>query len=128
MPRVPRLAVMAGAILVLAVALFLLPGLLNLGGAGTAAPGASASAPAASRAPSRAPTVAPAPTATVYTIKKNETLSKIATRYGLTLQELLAANPDIKNPNKVGEGQQIIIPTASGAPNAGGGSGGPAAS
>jgi Tfp pilus assembly protein FimV len=128
MPRVPRLAVMAGAILVLAVALFLLPGLLNIGGAGSAPPGGSASAPAASRTASRAPTVAPAPTPTVYTIKKNETLSKIAARYGLTLQELLAANPDIKNPNKVGEGQQIIIPTASGAPNAGGGSAAPAAS
>jgi len=128
MPQVPRLAVMAGAILVLAIVLFLLPGFLNIGGGGTAAPGASASAPTASRAASRAPTVPPAPTPTVYTVKKGDTLSKIASRNGLTLEELLAANPGIKNPNKVGEGQQIIIPAPSGGPAAGGGSPSPAGS
>jgi LysM repeat protein len=54
----------------------------------------------------------------VYTLKKGDTLSKIATKNGLTIEELLAANPDIKNPNKVAEGQQIIIPTPSAEPPA----------
>jgi len=115
-PHIPRLVAMAVVIGLLALALFLLPGFLNLGG-GTGSPGATAS-PGRSGgvAASVAPTQPPAPTPSVYTIKKGETLSKIATRNGLTIEELLAANPDIKNPNKVGEGQQIIIPSPSGAP------------
>jgi LysM repeat protein len=52
----------------------------------------------------------PAATPVLYVIKKNETLSKIATAHGITLDELLAANPQIKNPNKITEGQQITIP------------------
>ena len=44
-------------------------------------------------------------------IKKGDTLLKIATANGVTLEELMAANPTIKNPNKIAEGQQIIIPT-----------------
>ncbi len=129
MPQVPRLAALAGGVVFLASALFLLPGILNIsGGGGGGTPGASASAPTASRPASHAPTVAPAPTPTVYTVKKGDTLSKIASRNGLTLEQLLAANPDIKNPNKVGEGQQIIIPTPSGATGGGASSPSPAAS
>ena len=58
----------------------------------------------------------PAPTPSVYTIKKGETLSKIAADHGITIEELLAANPTIKDPNKISEGQQIILPVASEAP------------
>ena len=43
-------------------------------------------------------------------IKEKDTLSKVAKRFGITLDELLAANPDIKNPDKISIGQQIIIP------------------
>ena len=52
----------------------------------------------------------------LYTIKKGENLSKIATDHGVTLEELMAANPQIKNPNRIAEGQQITIPTPSQAP------------
>ena len=34
----------------------------------------------------------------------------MAKRFGITLDELLAANPDIKDPDKISIGQQIIIP------------------
>jgi LysM repeat protein len=126
MPQVPRLAMMAGAIALLAIALFFLPSLLNLGG-GTGAPTASGS-PVPSGAASLAPSAPPAPTPIVYTIKKGDTLSKIATSHGLTLEELLAANPEIKNPNRVSEGQQIVIPTPSQEPPAdAGGSASPSA-
>ena len=125
MPPVPRIALMAGAVAVLAIALFFLPALLNLGG-GVGGPTGSGSPGPSQAARSLQPTVPPAPTPIVYTIKKGDTLSKIATSHGLTLQELLAANPDIKNPNKVTEGQQIVIPTPSEAPPAQvGGSGSP---
>jgi hypothetical protein len=115
MPQVPRLAGMAVVIALLAIALFFLPGLLNLGGGGGAQPGASSSTRPAASVASLAPTQPPAPTPVVYTLKKNDVLSKVAAKYGLTLDELLAANPDIKNPNKVAEGQQIIIPAPSAA-------------
>ena len=109
LPQVPRLGVMAAAIVVAALALFFLPAILGLGsGQGTN------SSPSPTARPSRsiAPTVPPAPTPIVYTIKKGDTLSKIATANGLTLEELMAANPSIKDPNKIVEGQQITIPPA----------------
>lgn len=45
-----------------------------------------------------------------YTIKKGDTLSAIAKKYGISLQELLKANPQIKNPNLIKVGQVIKIP------------------
>jgi hypothetical protein len=116
LPAVPRIAAMAGGIAILAIALFFLPTLLNFGG-GPTAPAASGSlAPAAGSSASVAPTVPPAATPIVYTIKKNDTLSKVAAAHGITVEELLAANPTITNANRISEGQQITIPAPSGAP------------
>ena len=42
-----------------------------------------------------------------YKIKSGDTLSQIAKRRGTTLKALLAANPQIKNPNKIRVGQKI---------------------
>jgi LysM repeat protein len=116
LPAVPRLLGLVGLVAILALALFFLPGILNLGGS-SGTPGSSprASSVAAPSA-SLAPTVPPAPTPSVYTIKKGETLSKIAKAHGITIEELLAANPKITNPNRISEGQQIIIPVPSEAP------------
>src|SRR5262249_43352985 len=112
-PQVPRIAVMAVAIGLLAVLLFFFaPGILNLGGGGGGSGGASPS-PSAAPSISFEPTEPPAPTPVVYTIKKGDTLSKVAKAHGITLDELLQANPSIKNPNKVSEGQQIVIPAPS---------------
>ena len=109
-PQLPRVAVLAIALLVAALALFLLPGVLNLGGR-VVAPGASASASAAAETPSAEPTVPPAPTPQTYTIKSGDTLTKIARRFSLTVDQLLAANKDtIKNPNRIAVGDTIIIP------------------
>jgi len=128
MPQVPRLAVMAGVIAVAALALFFLPALLGLGE--DEQPGGSA-APSTSAAPSRsiAPTPTPAPTPIQYTIKAGDTLLKIATEHGVTLEQLLEANPEITNPNQIAQGQQITIPAPSPiAPEVIGGSASPAAS
>ncbi len=111
MPEIPRIVFMAVAVGLLAIFLLFLPSLLNFGGTGSA-PGASPS-PSGSVKPSFEPTPPPAPTPLVYTVKKGDTLTKIAKAHGLTLDELLAANPAIKNPNKVTEGQQIVIPLPS---------------
>ena len=56
------------------------------------------------------PTVPPAPTPQVYVVKAGTTWRKIAKKFGFTLDELLAANPSIKNPNKISLGQEIVIP------------------
>jgi LysM repeat protein len=47
---------------------------------------------------------------TTYTVKKGDTLSAIAKRYGTTVDALLKANPNIKNPNLIKVGQVIVIP------------------
>jgi LysM repeat protein len=49
-------------------------------------------------------------TGTEYVVKKGDTLSAIAKRYGTTVDALLKANPNIKNPNLIRVGQVIIIP------------------
>jgi spore coat assembly protein SafA len=48
--------------------------------------------------------------ATVYTVRKGDTLWGIANRYGVTLAALLAANPSVKNPNLIYPGEAVRIP------------------
>lgn len=110
LPGLPRVAVLAGAVGIAAIALFMLPALLGIGGGGSASPTPSGSRPGASAPAS--PTTPPAPTPQVYVVKTGDTMSKIATKFGVTLDELIAANPDIKDANKIAVGDQIIIPTA----------------
>ena len=50
-----------------------------------------------------------------YTIKAGDNLSKIAKRNGVSLSQLLKANPKISNPNKIRVGQVINLPN--GAPS-----------
>ena len=52
-----------------------------------------------------------------YNVKPGDTLSKIASRNGLTLAQLLQANPQIKDPNRINVGDPINLPgDASGVP------------
>lgn len=46
-----------------------------------------------------------------YTVKKGDTLSEIANRQGVGLNQLIKANPQIKDPNMIMPGQQIQMPT-----------------
>lgn len=48
----------------------------------------------------------------VHIIVSGESLSGIARRYHIDLQDLLAANPEIKDPNRVFKGQRLKIPNA----------------
>lgn len=63
-----------------------------------------------------APDAGAAQGVTVYTVKKGDTLSQIAAKYGTTYQAIAAFN-GIKNPNVIRVGQKIKIP-ASAAPAA----------
>ena len=49
-----------------------------------------------------------------HTVKPGETLSGIASQNGVSLDALLAANPDITNPDLVQVGQIVLIPSSSG--------------
>ena len=51
----------------------------------------------------------PTPKVTSYSIKSGDTLSQIAKKAGTTLKALLAANPSIKDPNKIRVGQKIKL-------------------
>jgi len=46
---------------------------------------------------------------TVYTVKPGDTLSTIAEQFGTTVEAIVKAN-DIKDPDFIGEGQELIIP------------------
>lgn len=74
-------------------------------------------APAKKKTPAAKPKGAPAPTTPIdpgegvdYTVKKGDTLTSIAKKYGTTVQAILAANPQITNPNLIKVGQVIRIP------------------
>lgn len=58
-----------------------------------------------------APDAGAAQGVTVYTVKKGDTLSQIAAKYGTTYQAIAAYN-GIKNPNAIRVGQKIKIPAA----------------
>jgi LysM repeat protein len=103
---------LAGGVVLAAVILFFLPGVLGVGrdGGSGAAPSVSPSSVVEESA-SPSPTAIPEPTPQVYTIKTGDTLSKIARKFNVTLDALLAANKDtIKNPNRIRVGDEIVIP------------------
>lgn len=74
--------------------------------------------PTATATPANAPTATSQPTQTptpqIYVLKGNETLWTIAAKSGLTLKEILAANPDV-NPYSLTAGMKIVVPASSAA-------------
>jgi len=48
-----------------------------------------------------------------YTVKPGDNLSKIAKRFGTNLAQLLKANPQIKNPDRIQVGQVVNLPDTS---------------
>ena len=47
---------------------------------------------------------------TLYTVRKGDTLWGIAKQYDVTLASLIAANPQIKNPNLIYPGDRVRLP------------------
>jgi len=110
MPSMSPLLVALLALVVAAVALFTLPGIfLNSGSPGarsTPTPIAQSSGPASA-------TPIPSPTPLTYTIAKGDTLARIANKFHITQAQLVAANPQIKDPNKIQLGDVLVIPRPS---------------
>jgi LysM repeat protein len=108
---IPRVALYALVVLLVGAALFVAPSLLKgIGGGGEQAsptPAASASV-GPSAVPS--PTPVPTPEQVVHVVKSGDSLSGIAATYGVTVDDILAANPSITDPNKIAPGDKIVIP------------------
>ncbi len=54
----------------------------------------------------------PCPNGTLYTVKSGDTMFEIARRNNITLAALIAANPQIADPNRIFPGQVVCIPVA----------------
>ena len=50
----------------------------------------------------------------VYTIRSGDTLSKLSSKYGISLKELMAINTQIDDANMIYAGQSINIPSSNG--------------
>ncbi len=57
---------------------------------------------------------ASAPQSVFYTVVKGDNMSKIAKKYGVTLAQLIALNPQITNPSRIYPGQVITISLSGG--------------
>ncbi|MEJ2707055.1 MAG: LysM peptidoglycan-binding domain-containing protein [Anaerolineales bacterium] len=53
---------------------------------------------------------APAPNQTNYIVQPGDELSVLAKQYGTSVSAILAANPQITNPNRIYVGERILIP------------------
>ncbi len=97
-------------VLAAVVLFFAGPMLLGLGGKSPET-GAGAN-PSATAGPggSPSPTLPPEPTSQMYVVAKGDTMSRIAKKFGLTIEQLMAANPQIKNPDRITIGDQVTIP------------------
>ncbi len=107
---VPPVAIGAVALVAAALVLFFVgPMLLGIGGknASSASPTPNATVAAT---PTPLPTATPGPTPTVYTVVKGDTATRIAAKFGITVDQLIAANPQLKNPNRLAIGDQLVIP------------------
>jgi hypothetical protein len=113
---IPPILVAVVALALAAAVLFALPSLLGFGGPGSAA-SPSPSTPIRTATPSFNPTAVPQATPQIYIVKSGDTMSRIAGRFGIPLNELIAANTQtVPDPNKLQLGQQIIIPAKSDLP------------
>jgi LysM repeat protein len=64
---------------------------------------------AVTQAPTPTPPPLPTPTPFMYTVVQNDTMLAIASRFGITLDELQVANPEV-SPNFLSIGTQLVIP------------------
>ncbi|HEY3335150.1 MAG TPA: LysM peptidoglycan-binding domain-containing protein [Candidatus Limnocylindrales bacterium] len=118
MGGIGRVGLGALALVVAALALFFIgPMLLGIGSDRTASPGGSgapSATPVAVETASPVPTPVPAPTPQIYLVKKGDTMSRIAKKFGLTVDQLLAANKQLKDPDRISIGDEITIPLPGG--------------
>ena len=59
--------------------------------------------------PTAAPTATPTPTPVIYTVQPGDVLSAIADRFGVLVEDIVAAN-DIADPDILAVGEELQIP------------------
>lgn len=96
-------------------------GFTLLGAVGFSTPRAEAAEPPPQQAeqviPSESPQKAGEPF--IYTAAQNDSLSTISAKFpGITIQDLMEANPQLKNPHRIKPGDKITIPLSSPVSNA----------
>jgi LysM repeat protein len=110
LPSLPRVGVMAAALALAAIAVFFLPQFLGVG----SPPDDSGVGPSPSTSPRPSvlatPTPVPQPTAQIYIVKEGDLFGRIAQNFGLTIEQLQAANPQITDIDRINIGDEIIIP------------------
>lgn len=132
-----RVLTIAAVVIILALgvaAVVLIPGLLSGGPQQTvrpsvlrtASPAASGiaavptltSIPPTTPSPNAEPTAVatPEPSPRLYKVKAGDTLARIARKNGITVSDILAANPRISDANDIQVGQFIVIPPAAATP------------
>jgi hypothetical protein len=110
----PRPVLYGLIVLIVGAALFATPFVLRVftsGDRASASPTPAASASAgASVAPSITPVPSPSPI--IYVVKAGDVLSRLAVKFGVTVDQIVKANPQIKNPDRLNLGDQLVIPPA----------------
>ena len=67
--------------------------------------------------------IAPEPDLTDYVVKHNDTLSGIAQKNNMSVDDIMKVNPQITNPNDLADGEHINLPPSTGAKTYAGGVG-----
>ncbi len=107
--HIPSIVPLAVIVVVAALLAFLvLPGVLFPSGSGSTPKPSVATSPTPAVTPS--PTPVPKPTPFDYIIKSGDTLTSISAKFNVSIEDILAANPDLKNPDSIAEGQTLHIP------------------
>jgi len=92
------------------------PSVAGAGASSTPAQSAGASSsPRPTPSESPAPTRSPLTKSTIHIVRSGETLQSIAAEYGITVEQIVAANK-LQNANVIVTGQRLVIPVPSRAP------------
>ena len=78
---------------------------------GVGATGSPANGTVAPATPTPVPEATPTPTPRSYKIQPGDRLRQIAREFGVTVEQIMAANPEIADPNDIQVGQRILIPS-----------------
>ena len=108
MPNIPPVLLGLLALIAAAALFFILPTLLSGGIGGPGGSGSPTGQPSAT-APS-SPTAPPSPTPQTYTVQSGDTLTSIATQFGVSIDQIRAANPQITDPDSLQIGDVVTIP------------------
>jgi LysM repeat protein len=124
--RATTLLLVLALLALAAMAVVLAPGLIPAGGGQSQPAGAVSPTPATGQSPGQSGPAEQSPAASVvpsiepsggpigdsYTIKSGDNLCNVSKALGLSYQQLVGANPQITNPNKIKVGQVLTVPSS----------------